>query len=120
MCALLQAHTPAAAPHLATCNSNPVTNIMYPVLKKTAEVTHKPNFVPGSGYPEPGNDHSSVDAGCPTPLATYPEAWAGRPQTLPYLVLHRVGFAELPGHPENWCALTAPFHPYPAPNRMAQ
>jgi len=40
-----------------------------------------------------------MDGGCPTPLATYPEAWAGHPQTLPYLVLHRVGFAELPRSP---------------------
>jgi len=47
------------------------------------------------GYPATGNDHSSQDAGCPAPHATYPEAWTGRPQSLPYLVLHRVGFAEL-------------------------
>jgi len=40
-----------------------------------------------------------VDAGCPAPLATYPGAWAGHPQTLPYLVLHRVGFAKLPRSP---------------------
>jgi len=24
------------------------------------------------------------------------------------------GLHSFPGHPENWCALTAPFHPYPA------
>jgi len=53
-----------------------------------------------------------VDAGCPASRATYPGAWAGHPQTPLYLVLHRVGFTELPGHPGNWCALTAPFHPY--------
>jgi len=23
------------------------------------------------------------------------------------------GLQSFPGHPENWCALTAPFHPYP-------
>jgi len=28
------------------------------------------------------------------------------------------GLQSFSGHPENWCALTAPFHPYPAPNRM--
>jgi hypothetical protein len=85
---------------------HPVTSIQYPHQVSsiqhpeiTAEATRKPNFVPGSGYPESGNDHSSMDAGCPTPLATYPEAWAGRPQTLPYLVLHRVGFAKLPRSP---------------------
>jgi hypothetical protein len=62
--------------------------------------------------PQPGNDHSSLDAGYPASHATYPGARAGSPQTLPYLVLHRVGFAELSGHPKNWCALAAPFHPY--------
>ena len=65
----------------------------------TAEAIRKPNSVPGSGYPEPGNDHSSKDADCSTPLATYPGARAGSPRTLPYLVLHRVGFAELPRSP---------------------
>jgi len=57
-----------------------------------------------------------VDAGCPAPLATDPEARAGRPQSLPYLVLHRVGLPSFSGHPKNWCALTAPFHPYPISN----
>ena len=28
------------------------------------------------------------------------------------------GLPSFPGHPENWCALTAPFHPYPAPDRI--
>ena len=65
----------------------------------TAEAIRKPNSVPGPGYPEPGNDHSSKDADCSTPLATYPGARAGNPLTLPYLVLHRVGFAELPRSP---------------------
>jgi hypothetical protein len=27
------------------------------------------------------------------------------------------GLPSFSGHPENWCALTAPFHPYPTPNR---
>ncbi len=49
--------------------------------------------------PKPGNDHSSMDAGCPTSLATYPGTRAGYPQTLLYLVLHRVGFAKLPRSP---------------------
>ena len=33
---------------------------------------------------------------------------------LPYLVLLRVGFSLPPPLPEARCALTAPFHPYPA------
>ena len=34
--------------------------------------------------------------------------------TPPYLVLLRVGFAESRCHHQDWCALTAPFHPYQA------
>jgi hypothetical protein len=41
-----------------------------------------------------------MDAGYPTSLATYPGARTGYPLALPYLVLHRVGFAELPRSPE--------------------
>ena len=40
-----------------------------------------------------------MDADCPAPLATYPGAWTGSPQTLPYLVLHRMGFTKLPRSP---------------------
>ena len=54
---------------------------------------------PGRVAPTPDNDHSSMDGGCPPPLATYPEARTGRPQMLPYLVLHRVGFTQLPRSP---------------------
>ena len=52
-----------------------------------------------SGCPDADNDHSSSDDGCPSSPATYPEAWTGRPKTLPYLVLHRVGFTEHPRSP---------------------
>ena len=62
---------------------------------KTAGVTHKPNFVPDPDYARSGSDHSSMDAGCPSSLATYPGTRTGYPQKLPYLVLHRVGFAKL-------------------------
>jgi hypothetical protein len=68
--------------------------------KWTAGAPHKPNPVPVAGCPATGDDHSSLGGGCPTPLATYPGARAGSPPTLPYLVLHRVGFAELPRSPE--------------------
>ncbi len=65
-----------------------------------AGATHKPNFVPISGYPKLGDDHSSLDGGCPSSLATYPGTRTGYPQLLPYLVLHRVGFAKLLRSPE--------------------
>ena len=81
------------------CSSSMIFLLAASEREITAEAIRKPNFVPGSGYPEPGNDHSSKDADCSTPLATYPGAWAGNPRTLLYLVLHRVGFAELPRSP---------------------
>jgi hypothetical protein len=89
------------------------SSIQHPAI--TAGATRKPNFVPGPGYPEAGNDHSSMDAGRPTPLATYPEAWTGRPQTLPYLVLHRVGFAELPRSPGELVRSYRTISPLPGP-----
>jgi hypothetical protein len=57
-----------------------------------------------------------VDVGYPTPLATYPEARAGDPQTLPYLVLHRVGFAELPRSPEELVRSYRAVSPLPGTN----
>ena len=78
-----------------------------------AEATRKPNSVPGSGYPEPGDDHSSKDADCSTPLATYPGARAGSPRSLPYLVLHRVGFTKLPRSPGELVRSYRTFSPLP-------
>ena len=64
--------------------------------KNTAGADRKPNSVPGFRLPaKPGDDHSSKGAGCPAPPATYPEAWTGRPHSLPYLVLHLAGFTKL-------------------------
>ena len=65
-----------------------------------AEAARKPNLVSGTGYPIPADDHSSMDVCCQTPHATYPGAWAGRPLSLLYLVLHRVGFTKLLRSPE--------------------
>ena len=83
------------------------------LLGSKARAVHKPNPVPGSGFPSPGNDHSSVDAGCPTPLATYPGAWAGYPLSPPYLVLHQVGFAKLPRSLEELVRSYRTFSPLP-------
>ncbi len=41
--------------------------------------------------------------------------WGPRCEFPPYLVLLRVGFTLPPSLPPERCALTAPFHPYPAP-----
>ena len=86
---------------------------------------------PGSVPPDlpNGDDHSSGAgvADClkrPNPEAAgeqpvshlIPPCFRGRSKmgTPPYLVLLRVGFAEPRCHHRDWCALTAPFHPYQA------
>jgi hypothetical protein len=79
----------------------------------TVPAARKPNSVPDNGCPLPGNDHSSMDPGCPGPPATYPGTRAGNPQRPLIWSCTGWGLPSFPGHPENWCALTAPFHPYP-------
>jgi len=54
-----------------------------------------------------------MNAGCPAPLATYPGAWTGHSQTLPYLVLHRVGFTKLLRSPEELVRSYRTFSPLP-------
>ena len=86
----------------------------------TAEAIRKPNSVPEPGYPGPGNDHSSKDADCSTPLATYPGAWTGSPQSLPYLVLHRVGFAKHPRSPGELVRSYRTVSPLPGDSRYTE
>jgi len=54
------------------------------VEKIAAGAVHKPNSVPANRVaPVWGDDHSSVDAGCPAPPATYPGASGGPPSNAP-------------------------------------
>lgn len=78
-----------------------------------AQAVHKPNSVPVMGFPKTGNDHSSMDAGCPASLATYPGARTGHSQTPLYLVLHRVGFTKLLRSPEELVRSYRTFSPLP-------
>ncbi len=78
-----------------------------------AGAAHKPNSVPVPVAPEAGDDHSSEGNDCPLPLATYPGARTGRPQALPYLVLHRVGFTKLLRSPEELVRSYRTFSPLP-------
>jgi len=97
---------------LAICvHLRPKCKFLYYLI--TAGATRKPNSVSVSGYPETDNDHSSKDADCSAPHATYPGARAGSPQTLPYLVLHRVGFAKLPRSPGELVRSYRTFSPLP-------
>ena len=79
----------------------------------SVEAARKPNSVPEPGYPCTGNDHSSKDSGCPKSRATYPGAWTGHPQALPYLVLHRMGFTKLPRSPGELVRSYRTFSPLP-------
>jgi len=84
--------------------------------RKTARVARKPNPVPGSGYPCRATIiHLWV------PVARHllrPTRELGRAtlKRSPIWSCTGWGLPSFPGHPRNWCALTAPFHPYPAPN----
>jgi hypothetical protein len=71
-----------------------------PHVEKMAGEGHKPGSVPRCGYPSRGDDHSSrtvVADGLKQPTR---ESRAGRPQTLPYLALLRMGFTKLPASPQ--------------------
>ena len=82
----------------------------------TVRAARKPNSVPGSGYPCRATIiHLWV------PVARHllrPTRELGRAtlKRSPIWSCTGWGLPSFPGHPRNWCALTAPFHPYPAPN----
>ena len=80
--------------------------------RKTVGAVHKPNSVPVSGCPDTGNDHSSripVARHLKRPTRELERAALSRS---PIWSCTGWGLPSFSGHPENWCALTAPFHPY--------
>ena len=64
-----------------------------------AGAENKPNSVSIAGYPATDSGHSSRAGRCRPPRATYPETRTDRSLTFPYLVLHRMGFTQLPRSP---------------------
>ena len=81
-------------------------------MRKNAGAAHKPSFVPDKIS---GNGHSSG-----TPVARRLKRPTrkhrpGNPQTLPYLVLHRVGFAKLPMSPSGLVSSCLAISPLPRP-----
>ena len=83
------------------------------VVQKMVRAAYKPNSVSDSGYPEPDNDHSSR-----MPVAEHllrPTLELGRAALKRSSIWSCTewGLHSFSDHPENWCALTAPFHPYP-------
>ena len=85
----------------------------------TARVARKPNSVPGSGYP-----CRATIIHLWMPVARHllrPTRELGRAtlERSPIWSCTGWGLPSFPGHPGNWCALTAPFHPYPKPNEPA-
>ena len=96
----------------------PLTQIRHERLQSlyTVQAANKPNSVSNAGCPGLDNGHSSPDAGCRASLATYPGARTGRSQTLPYLVLHRVGFTKLPRSPGELVRSYRTFSPLPRLN----
>ena len=94
----------------------PNYNIQISNKNNKVRAVRKPNSVSVLSFPKPDNDHSSMDGGCPPSLATYPEARTGHSQTLPYLVLHRVGFTKLPRSPGELVRSYRTFSPLPRLN----
>ena len=80
----------------------------------TVRAARKPNSVPGSGYP-----CRATIIHLWMPVARHllrPTRELGRAtlKRSPIWSCTGWGLPSFPGHPGNWCALTAPFHPYPA------
>ncbi len=85
-------------------------------------VTRKPNSVSGmkTFVFVPGNDHSS---GLPIARQLVRPTREFERATLKHSPIWSCtgwGLPSFPGHPGNWCALTAPFHPYPTTRRWAR
>ncbi len=68
-------------------------------IKKVVEDFRKPGSVPRSGCPRRGGDHSSGTAVADGLKQPTREPRTGRPQTLPYSALLRMGFTEHPTSP---------------------
>ncbi len=73
--------------------------VVPPFLKKMAGEARKPGSVPRAGCPDRGDDHSSRTAVADGLKQPTREPRTGRPRTLPYLALLRMGFTELPASP---------------------
>src|SRR4029453_5274393 len=79
-------------------------------------VVHKPNSVPS----EEGDGHSSRSGVSPALRQPTRELRPGRPRTLPYLVLLRVGFAEPPALPPALVRSYRTVSPLPAGREVAR
>lgn|GEM_PF-4051407 len=86
------------------------------VIINTAGSASKPNPVPiRHRLPDTRATIIHLQGGCcHSPHATYPEAMNGPFLKISFPIWSCTGrgLPSFPGHPENWCALTAPFHPY--------
>ncbi len=85
-----------------------------PFVEKMAGEGHKPGSVPRGGYPSQGDDHSSRTAVADGLKQPTRESRAGRPQSLPYLALLRMGFTEHPASPPNLVSSYLTLSPLPA------
>ena len=75
----------------------------------------KPNSVPAAGFPASGDDHSSGASVAGYLLRPTRELGRAALERSSIWSCTGWGLPSFPGHPGNWCALTAPFHPYRSP-----
>ena len=83
------------------------------ILIKRAKEIHKPNFVTGSGFPKIRLTIIHLWMQVALHLLR-PTREFGRAALKHSSIWSCTawGLQSFSGHPENWCALTAPFHPY--------
>ena len=88
-----------------------VSRVLFRPNFRTAMIIHL-----GQALPTASSDRTRrLQASNLPPTSSHHASAAGRKMgTPPYLVLLRVGFTESRCHHRDWCALTAPFHPYQA------
>ena len=86
-----------------------------------SRVLFRPNFRAamiihlGQTLPTASSDRTRrLQASNLSPTSSHHASGRSKMGTPPYLVLLRVGFTESRCHHRDWCALTAPFHPYQA------
>ena len=88
-----------------------VSRVLFRPKLRTAMIIHL-----GQALPTASSDRTRRLSGEQPVSHLAPPRYSGKRTTgaPPYLVLLRVGFTESRCHHRDWCALTAPFHPYQA------
>ena len=107
---------PVHCSRIAECRAHAVMISAYPNKKRPAGAANKPNSVSNHRLPRGWTTIIHLWAPVARNLLQ-PTRKLGRAalNRFPIWSCTGWGLPSFPGHPGNWCALTAPFHPYPTP-----